>query len=138
MPSSEGPLGADDVRRAASRRILEEFGHRLWAGEPAYDERQQRWTVPIHSRALPDQAVLGELTIAPRGNVLHAPSRQQVQDRAAEIRRDVPLQRVEEYLWDGVEWVRQAIMQAPLRLQALTGAPSLHVALGDPARPKAL
>jgi hypothetical protein len=80
MTASNQPLATpEEVRRQASRYILEQLGNRLWADEPAYDEPLQRWTVPIHARALPEEVVLGEVLLDRQGVVIQAPSREAVQ-----------------------------------------------------------
>jgi len=70
---------AKEVQRKASRYLLEELGNRLWAGDPTYDERHEQWTVPIHSRSLPADVGLGQITLDAYGNILRAPSHRDVQ-----------------------------------------------------------
>ena len=77
--SNQSIATSEEVRRKASRYILEQLGNRLWAGEPGYDEQRQRWTVSIHSRSLPEEAVLGEVLLDLQGVVIQAPSRGVVQ-----------------------------------------------------------
>jgi hypothetical protein len=77
--SNQSIVTSEEVRRKASRYILEQLGNRLWAGEPAHDQNLQRWSVPIHSRSLPEEAVLGEVLLDLQGVVIHAPSREAVQ-----------------------------------------------------------
>jgi hypothetical protein len=79
VDQSAEKVTAEEVRREASRYIVHELGDRLWAGEPTYDERNERWAVPIHSRSLSADVTLGYITLNEQGVVVHAPSRRDVQ-----------------------------------------------------------
>jgi hypothetical protein len=69
----------EEVEREASRYLLHKLGDRLWAGEPFYDDRREQWNVPIHSRSLPADVVLGQIILDARGIVVRAPSRRALQ-----------------------------------------------------------
>lgn len=90
MPRSQ-PHTPDqtEVRHKASRYILEKFGDRLWAGQPAYDDRRARWTVPIHSRSLPAEVELGQMTLDAHGAIVRVPTRRALQ-RACSASRSPP------------------------------------------------
>ncbi len=58
-PSKQQKATIQDVEREASRYIVYELGDCLWAGDPAYDERREQWTVPIHAQSLSPDVALG-------------------------------------------------------------------------------
>jgi hypothetical protein len=69
---------AEEVEREASGFILHKLGNRLWAGEPVYDERRKQWSVPIHSRSLPADKSLEQVTLNAQGDVVRALSRRAI------------------------------------------------------------
>jgi len=74
MSTSESQKAtAEQVEREASRYILHKLGDRLWAGEPAYEERRGQWKVNIHSRSLPTNVALGEITLDVYGSIVKTP-----------------------------------------------------------------
>lgn len=80
LPRSEQQiLDQKEVRRKASRYILEKLGDRLWAGKPVYDTSRGQWTMPIHVRSLPAAVDLGPITLDAYGHIVHAPSRRTLQ-----------------------------------------------------------
>lgn len=79
MSQSKRQATVENVERESSYYILHKLGDRLWAGEPVYDEDQERWTVPIHSLSLPTEEVLGQITLDSNGVIIKAPSRRKVQ-----------------------------------------------------------
>jgi hypothetical protein len=74
-PSDECRATAEDVQREASRYVLHTLGDQMWAGVPVFNERQQRWSVPIHSRSLPEEVSVGEIEVDLQGSVRRGPSR---------------------------------------------------------------
>ena len=79
MSASPQNATAEDVEREASGYILHNLGDRVFAGDPAFEQRSQQWTVPIRAAALSPGADLGKLTLDVQARVIHAPSRQELQ-----------------------------------------------------------
>ena len=55
--------------------LLDNVGHMVYPGQPAFDPATQRWLVPICCRTQRSDVVVGDVELDRDGHILSAPTR---------------------------------------------------------------
>ena len=79
------------IRRAAIGHLLDHVGNRVLVGRPTYDAEGPCWTVSIMCPLEQGIMPVGQMTLDDDGNVLQAPSKQELIRRAEEAKATTPV-----------------------------------------------